>query len=225
MFALEGDAGYEARCAALDASTTPAEVRCAGGANQRTLGRPSACTHYAVAFVRRLAAGGVASAALTPAWVLALLVEPGLAVPACAVHPDPCAVAGAPGTGLRVLRSDARAPARDAVVVRVAELEARLGAWLRDTAAVAGVLLLTGTETFGVARTADGCVALFDSHGDAAQAAPAVAYVWCHNLVGPRPPTIADGVRGVVDFVRARAGTQLALIGNCLDVCVLGYAP
>ena len=105
-----------------------------------------------------------------------------------------------------------------------AEMRRRLGAWLGD-ARVAGVLLLTGTETFGVARTADGCVALFDSHGDAAQARPAVAYVWRHNLLGPAAPTVADGVRGVVDFVRSRAGTELELIGNTLDVCVLGFDP
>lgn len=224
MFALEGDVEYAARCEALDPSTTPEEVRCEGGANQRTLGFPSACTYFAVAFVRRLAGARVGSADIGPAWVARLLAEPGIAVPRSAVHPDPCAVAAAPGTGLCVLRGDCAARARDAVFVPLAALEARLGAWLGD-ARVAGVLLLTGTETFGVARTADGCVALLDSHGDAAQARPAVAYVWRHNLLGPAAPTVADGVRGVVDFVRSRAGTELELIGNTLDVCVLGFDP
>lgn len=225
MFGLSGDAGYVARCEALHPSTTPQEVRCAGGANQRTLGHPSACTPYAVAFVRRVAAGAVRSADVTPAWVAHLLRAPGVALPDTHVHPDPCAVAAAPGTGLCVLRGDCAAPARDAVFVPVPELETRLGAWLRDTARVAGALLVTGTETFGVARTADGCVALFDSHGDATQTQPAVAYVWCNNLLGTGRPTIDDGVRGVVDFVLARAGTELELIGNSLDVCVLGFSP
>ena len=126
MFALEGDVEYAARCEALDPSTTPEEVRCEGGANQRTLGFPSACTYFAVAFVRRLAGARVGSADIGPAWVARLLAEPGIAVPRSAVHPDPCAVAAAPGTGLCVLRGDCAARARDAVFVPLAALEARL---------------------------------------------------------------------------------------------------
>ena len=38
------------------------------------------------------------------------------------------------------------------------------------------------------------------------------------------PPTIADGAKGVVDFVRDRAGTALSYNANHLDVCIVGSA-
>ena len=182
MFANAADErDFAARFAVLDPSTTPEEVRAADGTNQRMLGLPSACTYFAAAFVFRCAARGapVHNAQITPAWVSALLHEPGIAVPRTLVHPDPCSVVTDEARGFVALQSDCRGRATDSVCVPLAQLEERLADWLGR---VAGALLVTGTETFGVCRTAEGSVALFDSHGDSTQTQPAVVYVWCNDL-------------------------------------------
>lgn len=173
---------YEARCEALHPSTTPQEIRAEHGLNQKSLGMPSACTYFAIAFVRKFLDKTVSSSMVTPAWVSNVMLEPGIDIPVTNIHPDPCIVVNDAKTGLCVLSSDLRSRSKDSVDLSLSDLEARITAWLSNTTTVVGVLIITGTETFGVARTSDNFVALFDSHGDSTQSQPAVVKIWNTNI-------------------------------------------
>jgi len=191
-------------------STQPREVRCFEGVNQRALGHPSACTHYAAAFVAR--ASTVRSDDITAEWLLTLMLEPGLELPAGAGrHPDPVdVVAVLPGL---------RARGGDSICVTGGALA--LAALLRKelllpqpAGTAAGALILNSTETLGVARCLDGIVALFDSHGDSTQTEPAFALLWTAG--GAEAAAL-----GIADFVEERSWQQQFELGDLLDVVII----
>ena len=173
---------YESRLEALHPSTTPQEVRALNGINQRKLGMPSACTYFCMAFVRRFLDKRLNSRMLNPEWVAKILLEPGIEIPRSMNHPDPIAVVNDPRYGLRALASDCRTSSKDSVDVALDSLESKLTVWMSNRDSVVGVLIITGTETFGVARTGDGFISLFDSHGDSSQSQPAVVFTWNTNV-------------------------------------------